>query len=144
MLLLNFKQIVSLLENYTVPAGTDVNIFTYMLHNNPKVYSNPEKFDPERFSTENIRQIDPYAFVPFSAGPRNCLGKCEKFIKLISSINDFFSGQKYAMLELKVFVIKVLSNYRILPGEDIKSFVNSNVLKSSNGIKIKLENRIRY
>ncbi len=44
------------------------------LHRDPKVFPDPEKFDPERFSQENSAKRNPFAYVPFSAGPRNCIG----------------------------------------------------------------------
>lgn len=64
-----------ILENYMIPADTNVTIFAYMVHRDPKIYSNPEIFDPERFSMDNSQKRHPYAYVPFSAGPRNCIGK---------------------------------------------------------------------
>lgn len=45
------------------------------IHMDEKFYPNPEVFDPERFSDENKHKIQPFTFMPFGMGPRNCIGK---------------------------------------------------------------------
>jgi cytochrome P450 len=46
-----------------------------MMHMNGDYYPDPEKFDPERFNAENSAKQHPFQFVPFSGGPRGCIGK---------------------------------------------------------------------
>lgn len=60
--------------NYVVPAGATVIICTYLLHRDPKIYPNPTKFDPDNFLPERQANRHYYAFIPFSAGPRSCVG----------------------------------------------------------------------
>lgn len=63
------------IEGHLVPAGTIVDIQLYVLHHLPSFWQDPEEFRPERFSPENQANTDHYAFLPFSAGPRNCIGQ---------------------------------------------------------------------
>lgn len=50
------------------PAGSNIIVSIQGIHLNPLVWDNPLMFDPERFSPENIKQVHPLAFIPFSAG----------------------------------------------------------------------------
>lgn len=78
----------------------DVLWFPVMgIHRDPKHYPEPEKFDPERFNDENRDKIHPYAFLPFGAGPRNCI------------------GSRFALMEAKTVFVHILRKFRIVPVE---------------------------
>ncbi|MTE22493.1 cytochrome P450 [Streptomyces sp. TRM43335] len=59
---------------YAVPAGSDVLICPYTLHRHPDLWEAPERFDPERFDPERSAHRSRYAYIPFGAGPRFCVG----------------------------------------------------------------------
>ena len=67
--------IICFLESYLIPAGTILHIDIHGTHTDPNFWPNPEIFDPDRFLSEKIRNRHPYSYLPFSAGPRNCIGK---------------------------------------------------------------------
>lgn len=60
---------------YQIPAKTRIVIPVHVIHHSPKYWENPDLFSPERWlNTEKPANSHPYAFLPFSAGPRNCIG----------------------------------------------------------------------
>ncbi|POI24238.1 hypothetical protein CIB84_012012, partial [Bambusicola thoracicus] len=81
------------INGVTIPKGTIVIIPPYTLHRSPEYWPNPEEFRPERFSKENKDNIDPYTYLPFGAGPRNCI------------------GMRFALLTLKVAIAAVLQHF---------------------------------
>lgn len=58
----------------TIPKDQSVIIPVYAIHHDPKIYPNPEIFDPERFTKEAIQSRDPMHYIPFGYGPRYCFG----------------------------------------------------------------------
>ena len=65
---------LSFAGGYKLPAGTQINIFIYAMHHDPDLFPKPEEFIPERFENEH-KSFHPFAYIPFSAGPRNCIGQ---------------------------------------------------------------------
>ncbi|KAL1454279.1 hypothetical protein WDU94_010551 [Cyamophila willieti] len=87
--------------DYTIPADCTLAVFIHSIHRNPQHWPNPDSFDPDRF-LPSVRR-NPNAYLPFSSGPRNCL------------------GHKYAMLQMKITLSSLLKKYRVLPGDHCKS-----------------------
>jgi len=65
----------NLTGDFLIPAGTNVAVLISATHRNPRIYPNPATFDPDRFLGEQTQHRHPFAYIPFSAGPRNCIGK---------------------------------------------------------------------
>lgn len=57
-----------------LPKGTQIIISFKDLHTDKKLWKEPHKFIPERFSSEEVAKRHPCCFIPFSYGPRNCIG----------------------------------------------------------------------
>ncbi|XP_019872738.2 cytochrome P450 4C1-like [Aethina tumida] len=74
------------LGNVVVPPNTNMLVNFFALHRNPKYYPDPTRFDPERFSPEEIAKRPQYTFLPFSGGPRNCLGSKYSSLLTITAI----------------------------------------------------------
>ncbi|WP_335936531.1 cytochrome P450 [Streptomyces sp. PTD5-9] len=59
---------------HRVPAGADVLVCPYTLHRHPRLWEEPERFDPDRFDVQRVARRPRYAYIPFGAGPRFCVG----------------------------------------------------------------------
>ncbi|XP_065226295.1 cytochrome P450 4C1-like isoform X2 [Planococcus citri] len=115
---------IKLPSGYVLPAGSNADISIYNTHRNAKYFKEPEKFIPERFE-ERDEERSPYAFIPFSAGPRNCM------------------GQKFAMLEMRIIVAMLLLKYQFLLDENAKpvDVKVGMVLEPMDRIPIKIKRR---
>lgn len=61
---------------YTLPRYSNVYISPYVMGRNENIFPDPMKFDPDRFDVETtVEKMNPFSYVPFSAGPRNCIGR---------------------------------------------------------------------
>ncbi|CRK93146.1 CLUMA_CG006508, isoform B [Clunio marinus] len=112
-------------QDLIIPAGSTVVINTIIIHRRPDIYNNPEKFDPDNFLPERTQHRHYYSYIPFSAGPRSCVGR------------------KYAMLKLKVLLSTILRNFHIkstVPEKDFKLQADI-ILKRADGFRIWLEPR---
>jgi len=83
------------LSGYPVPAGTDILLSPYLLHRHPRYWKEPDAFRPERFDAEHEAERPRFAYMPFAAGPRHCI------------------GETMALYEMLVHVSKVARRYRL-------------------------------
>lgn len=89
----------------TIPKGCMVHIPAYVIHHSEEHYPEPEKFDPDRFLPEQKASRDPFTFLAFGSGPRNCI------------------GMRFAMLQLKLLLAATLGKFKFVtaPETEVKS-----------------------
>jgi cytochrome P450 len=87
-----------------VPKGAIVLACQWALHRYDKYFSNPTRFDPDRWTAEFQRTLPKYAFFPFGGGPRSCI------------------GEGFAWMELRIVLTELLRRWRfeIVPGQTVK------------------------
>ncbi|KAG5854525.1 cytochrome P450 3A30-like [Anguilla anguilla] len=111
------------INGVTIPKGTVVAIPTYALHRDPDLWSEPELFKPERFSKENKDSIDPYVYMPFGAGPRNCI------------------GMRFALVLIKLAMVQILQNFSFATCDETEIPLELDIqglLAPKNPVKLKL------
>ncbi|XP_069487645.1 cytochrome P450 4V2-like [Ambystoma mexicanum] len=116
------------LGGYDVPKGVNAIIIPYALHREPKNFPDPEEFQPERFFSENSNGRSPYAYVPFSAGLRNCI------------------GQRFALMEEKVVLSTLLRHFWVQTNQKREELCLQGelILRPKDGIWIELKKRTDY
>ena len=93
------------LAGFRIPAGTIVSVSPYVLHRHRTLWRNPDDFDPARFLPGHREKIDRFAYIPFGAGPRVCIGQAfaiqEGLIVLAQLLGrvrlDLFPGHPIAL-----------------------------------------------
>lgn len=105
-----FRDVIQTCEydGYQIPVGWSLLYGINVTHTDPEVFSHPETFDPDRFSSERAEdKTKPFSHVPFGGGLRECLGK------------------EFARLEMRLFGAKLLQGYEweLLPNQDLTMVV---------------------
>ncbi|XP_055635295.1 cytochrome P450 4d2-like [Toxorhynchites rutilus septentrionalis] len=114
------------IEDVKIPVGTCVCVDIFEMHHNPEYFDDAERFNPDRFhAVRETGKSNPFTYIPFSAGSRNCI------------------GQKFAQYELKTATVKILQKFRLeLPCPDMEPILKAEiVLKPAKRLPIRFITR---
>jgi cytochrome P450 len=84
-------------EEFELPEGARMILHIYGLHHNPAYWPNPHVFDPERFSTEAKKERHPYAYLPFGAGSRMCIGRNLAILCIQTILVRYYTQYKFEL-----------------------------------------------
>ena len=114
------------LGSYQIPAGTVVTYWNMLAMNNEKNFPEPERFKPERWlrGCPGQHTAHPFAAIPFSFGPRMCIGR------------------RFAELEVQVLVVKLLQRFKLEYHHEPVGLITPFVVKPDRKIKMKFSSRI--
>jgi cytochrome P450 len=109
---------------HRIPAGSLVLIVPWLLHRKPSLWEHPDRFDPKRFSPERVLARQRYAYIPFGAGQRICIGAA------------------FAMTEAMLILAMIAQRYRLhlMPGHPIEP-QGLITLRPRYGLRMTLERR---
>lgn len=119
-------------SNYKIPNSnvilekdTSILVPIMGIHHDPEIYPDPDVFDPERFTKENIAKRHPYAWLPFGEGPRNCV------------------GLRFGMMQTRIGLATILSSYKLSPSErtliPMEFLPNGIVVQPKGGMYLRIE-----
>ncbi|XP_046543385.1 cytochrome P450 3A41-like [Haliotis rubra] len=114
------------INGYHIPAGLPIIIPVYAIQHDPEFWSDPEKFDPDRFLPENKHELHNYMWMPFGVGPRNCL------------------GMRLALLEAKMAIVALVQNFRFVVSPETEASVKlekGGFVRPENNLYIGVERR---
>src|ERR1700743_613874 len=112
------------LSGYEISANTDVLLPLYLLHRHPRSWNAPDFFGPERFSAEHEADRPRFAYMPFAAGPRHCI------------------GETLALYEMLMHLYKMARRFRLvyIPDKPLELEAQIN-LRTRNPLYMRLERR---
>jgi len=111
-------------QGYSIPAGTNIYLSPYFTHRDPKLWSEPNKFYPDHFIDDGAELAHKYAFIPFSAGARRCIGEYFSYIEM----------QTHLAIMLKLFKFEAIPDQKI----EIDPGIN---LRTKNSIMMQISLR---
>ncbi|MCB0112199.1 MAG: cytochrome P450, partial [Caldilineaceae bacterium] len=113
-----------LVGGYAIPPNASLTLPFYVLHRDPRWWEDPERFDPDRFTPERSARRHKFAYLPFGAGPRQCI------------------GNNFAMMEAQLVLATVAQRYRLklVPGHRVEPNPIF-VLRTSDGLPMFIERR---
>jgi enediyne biosynthesis protein E7 len=113
-----------MLAGYDIPAGTSVMLSPYLLHRHPQFWKSPNKFWPDRFAPEHEADRPRFAYIPFAAGPRHCI------------------GETLALYEMLMHLYKVARRYRLTYVADRPVELEAQInLRTKHPLFMRLERR---
>jgi cytochrome P450 len=110
--------------SYRVPKGANVIVSQWVMHRDPRFFQHPEKFDPNRWTAERAQAIPKFAYFPFGAGPRGCV------------------GQSFAMMEAILLLACIAQKFQLRVPADYQAVPMPSVtLRPKNGVQAVVHRR---
>jgi cytochrome P450 len=112
------------IEGYAIPRNSILFYSSYVTHRLPDLWENPDAFDPERFTPDRVAKLPQFTYIPFGAGPQQCIGK------------------HFAEMELRLVLAVIAQRYRLrlAPGTRIEPELGGS-LRPRNGLPMTLHPR---
>ncbi len=112
--------------DYLLPPGSNIVLSQWVTQRDPRWFTEPERFNPDRWNEETAAKLPRFAYFPFGGGPRVCI------------------GAGFAMMEATLLLATIAQRYRIrlAPHQRVEPLA-SITLRPKKGIRVTLEERMR-
>jgi enediyne biosynthesis protein E7 len=112
------------LSGYEIPAGANVLLPLYLLHRHPRYWKDPDTFFPERFAPDHDAERPRFAYMPFAAGPRHCI------------------GETFALYEMLMHLHRIARHFRLVHVADKPIELEAQInLRTRHPLHMRLERR---
>ncbi|MBK7902094.1 MAG: cytochrome P450 [Proteobacteria bacterium] len=112
------------LGGHAVPAGTDVFISPYLVHRHPQHWRLPETFDPRHFDPPQVEARHAFAYIPFAAGPRHCI------------------GQNFSLYEILLHFNYAARRFRLTDPQPVQPFLEARInLRTASDVHMRIQQR---
>lgn len=105
------------LGGYALPAGTDVFVSPYVVHRHPAIWDNAEAFDPGRFGAGREDARPKFAYIPFAAGPRHCIGESFSIFEMMLHLNG--AARRFRLRPVAPGPVALEARINLRPAQDI-------------------------
>ncbi|MCM2311798.1 MAG: cytochrome P450, partial [Steroidobacteraceae bacterium] len=105
------------LGGYALPPGTDVFLSPFMVHRHPAFWDNAESFDPDRFGVGRAEGRHPFAYLPFGAGPRHCIGENFATFEMMLHLNG--AARRFRLRPVTPGPVALEARINLRPARDI-------------------------
>jgi cytochrome P450 len=105
------------LGGYRIPAGANVVMSQWIMHRDARFFSDPEKFDPDRWSNETLQKLPRFAYFPFGGGPRQCIGSSFAMMEAVLLLATMAAQFQLGKVEGKLVV--PVPSFTLRPKEGI-------------------------
>lgn len=99
-------------SNLTIPKNTMILLSSQALHHDDRFWKNPSQFDPERFSDENVKQLNQFSYIPFSKFNEIMTSKFTKTLPQTGEGPRICIGSRFGIMQTKIALVKLLREYR--------------------------------
>jgi len=112
------------LSGFEIPAGANVLLPLYLLHRHPRYWRDPDTFLPERFAPDHDAERPRFAYMPFAAGPRHCI------------------GETFALYEMLMHLHRIARHFRLVRVSDEPIELEAQInLRTRHPLHMRLERR---